>query len=308
MKMQIISSIEQLKNTKLSNSACALGTFDGIHLGHQDVINAAGNFAKARGYQLMVFTFSTHPMSKIMPELVPERIIDRPTKIKLLKELNVDILVNIPFNQAIAKMSGDDFLKMLHEANVKAVAVGENYTYGAGGLGNVQSLQAGGLVYDFTVLVRKLLTLKREVISSTHIRKAINKGNVAKANAMLGRDYSIAGVVVTGDQRGRTIDYPTANVNLTDTNIAMPAFGVYAGKVEVEDKIYSAMVNIGSNPTFGPGETHLEAHLFDYSGDLYGQEIRVYLHDYIRPEIKFANIEELKAQIDKDAVIIRNLF
>ncbi len=307
MKMQIISSIEQLKNTKLSYSACALGTFDGIHLGHQDVIKAAGSFARARGYQLMVFTFSNHPMSKIMPELVPERIIDRPTKIKLLQALNVDILVNIPFNQAIAQMSPDAFLQMLHAANVKAVSVGENFTYGAGGLGNVQSLLAAGQVYDFTILVRKLLTLKREVISSTHIRKAINKGNVAKANAMLGRAYSIAGVVVAGDQRGRTMDYPTANINLTDTNIALPAFGVYAGKVAVGDDLYPAMINIGSNPTFNLGEIHLEAHLFDYKGDLYGQEIRVYLYDYIRPEIKFDNIEALKDQIDKDAVLIRKL-
>ena len=305
--MQIISSIDQLKNTKLGYSACALGTFDGIHLGHQDVINAAKNFAKAKGYQLMVFTFSNHPMSKIMPELVPERIIDRPTKIKLLQNLGVDVLVNIPFNQAFAQMSGADFLHMLHAAGVKAVAVGENYTYGAGGLGNVQTLKAAGKAYDFTVLVSKLLTLKREVISSTHIRKAINKGNVAKANAMLGRAYSIAGVVVTGDRRGRTMDYPTANINLTDTNIAMPAFGVYAGKVEVDDKLYPAMVNIGNNPTFNVEEIHLEAHLFDYKGDLYGQEIRVYLYDYIRPEIKFADIEALKVQIGKDAISIRKL-
>lgn len=303
--MQIISSIDQLKHTKLGYSACALGTFDGIHLGHQDVIGAAKKFARARGYQLMVFTFSNHPMSKIMPELVPERIIDRPTKIKLLQALNVDILVNIPFNQAFAQMSGDEFLKMLHDANVKAVAVGENYTYGAGGLGNVQSLQAAGKTYDFTVLVSKLLTLKREVISSTHIRKAINKGNVAKANAMLGRDYSIAGVVVAGDQRGRTMDYPTANINLTDTNIAMPAFGVYAGKVEIDDEVYAAMINIGNNPTFGVGQTHLEAHLFDYKGNLYGREIRVYLHEFIRPEIKFASLEELKTQIDKDCALIK---
>ena len=305
--MQIIASIDQLKNTKLGFSAAALGTFDGIHLGHQEVIKAAGSFAQRHGYQLMVFTFSNHPLSKIMPELVPERLIDRPTKIQLLKELGVDILVNIPFNQLIAQMPAEDFLKMLHEANVKAIAVGENYTYGAGGIGNVQTLQAAAQTYDFTILVQKLLTLKREVISSTHIRKAINKGNVAKANAMLGRPYSIAGVVIGGEQRGRTMDYPTANIDLTDTNVALPAFGVYAGKVLTEEKIYPAMINIGSNPTFNNETIHLEAHLFDFKDDLYGKEIRVYLYDYIRPEIKFASIKELKTQIDKDAVLIRKL-
>ena len=298
--MKLIQTLNELKKAQLAPSAAALGTFDGLHLGHQEVIGSTGRYAKAHGLKLMVFTFSNHPMANLMPELEPKRLIDNETKIRLMEKIGVEILVNIPFDKKLASIAAEDFLAMLVKAGVKAVGIGDNFSFGAGGRGNVELLQAQHERFGLTVLARPLLKLEGEIVSSTNIRNAIAEGNLDLANKMLGRAYEIHGKVVKGDQRGRLLGFPTANLQLLGRNIAIPSFGVYAGQVMVHKTLYGAMVNVGDNPTFENQHTRLEAHLFNFSGDLYGQELRVRLLHKIRDEIRFTSKEELIARMKKD--------
>lgn len=305
--MKLITSLEELNNAQLLPSAAALGTFDGVHRGHQEVILTTKEYAREHHLQLMVFTFSTHPLASLKPELEPARLLDNDAKVRLMVELGVDILVNIPFTKDLAALSADEFLSLLVKAGVKAVGIGDNFSFGAGGKGNVHLLKAEHTRYGLTILSRPLLKVDGLVVSSTNIRKAIKEGRVALAQEMLGRPYAIRGRVVSGDHRGRSLGFPTANLKLLGTHMAIPAFGVYAGFVKVGEKRYDAMINVGDNPTFANQETRLEVHLFDFSGDLYGQEITVGLLLRIRGEKKFSSLEKLKEQLQEDEKMIKGL-
>lgn len=305
--MKLITSLEELNNAQLLPSAAALGTFDGVHRGHQEVILTTKEYAREHHLQLMVFTFSTHPLASLKPELEPARLLDNETKIHIMVELGVDILVNIPFTKELAARSADEFLAMLVKAGVKAVGIGDNFSFGAGGKGNVHLLKAEHTKYGLTILSRPLLKVDGLVVSSTNIRKAIREGRVALAREMLGRPYEIRGKVVSGDRRGRSLGFPTANLKLLGTHMAIPAFGVYAGFVKVGNTQYDAMINVGDNPTFANQETRLEVHLFDFSGDLYGQEIRVQLLLRVRGEKKFGSLEKLIRQLQEDETMVKGL-
>lgn len=306
--MEIITSLEAVK-TEYSPSVIALGTFDGLHLGHQDIIKTARDYAQKHGLKLIVFTFSNHPLSLIKPDLVPVRIITQQQKIKYLEKLGVDILVNVPFDHDLAGLSPDEFLKKLAVFNYRCLVVGENFSYGFLGSGKTDTLQRTGLHDHFTVIIRQLVKCGKNIISSTGIRSLIQAGHVEHANQMLGRAYALTGIVTHGAQRGRTIGFPTANIELQRSETAVPATGGYAVKVKVGDKLYFGMANIGNNPTFGDVEhARLEVNLFDFEGDLYGREITVYFYKYIRGEEKFASIDELKARITEDRGNIKNYF
>lgn len=305
--MKLITSLEELNKAQLLPSAAALGTFDGVHRGHQEVILATKEYARQHHLQLMVFTFSTHPLASLKPELEPARLLDNETKVHLMVELGVDILVNIPFTKELAARSADEFLSLLVKAGVRAVGIGDNFSFGAGGRGNVHLLKAEHTRYGLTILSRPLLKVDSMVVSSTNIRRAIKEGRVALAREMLGRPYEIRGKVVSGDRRGRSLGFPTANLKLLGTHMAIPAFGVYAGSVKVGKQQYDAMVNVGDNPTFANQETRLEVHLFDFDGNLYGQEIRVELWLRIRGEKKFSSLEKLIRQLQEDEKMVKSL-
>lgn len=305
--MKLITSLEELNNAQLLPSAAALGTFDGVHRGHQEVILTTKEYARQHHLQLMVFTFSTHPLASLKPELEPARLLDNEAKVHLMVELGVDILVNIPFTKELAARSADEFLSLLVKAGVKAVGIGDNFSFGAGGRGNVHLLKAEHTRYGLTVLSRPLLKVDSMVVSSTNIRRAIKEGRVALAREMLGRPYEIRGKVVSGDHRGRSLGFPTANLKLLGTHMAIPAFGVYAGSVKVGKQRYDAMVNVGDNPTFANQETRLEVHLFNFDGNLYGQEIRVELWLRIRGEKKFSSLEKLIRQLQEDEKMVKSL-
>ena len=305
--MKLITSLEELNNAQLLPSAAALGTFDGVHRGHQEVILTTKEYARQHHLQLMVFTFSTHPLASLKPELEPARLLDNEAKVHLMVELGVDILVNIPFTKELAARSADEFLSLLVKAGVRAVGIGDNFSFGAGGRGNVHLLKAEHTRYGLTVLARPLLKVDSMVVSSTNIRRAIKEGRVALAREMLGRPYEIRGKVVSGDHRGRSLGFPTANLKLLGTHMAIPAFGVYAGSVKVGKQRYDAMVNVGDNPTFANQETRLEVHLFNFDGNLYGQEIRVELWLRIRGEKKFSSLEKLIRQLQEDEKMVKSL-
>lgn len=307
--MEIITSLDAELKNKYPATVIALGTFDGLHLGHTDVINTARDYAERSGLKLAVFTFSNHPLALIRPDLVPVRIISAEEKIKLLESFGVDYLINIPFTEDFAALSPDEFLDRLACFNYRCLVVGENFTYGFLGSGKTETLERSGRKNGFDVIVRPLVKINGNVVSSTGIRNLIQAGHIEYANRMLGRAYSITGKIVHGEQRGRRLGFPTANIELLHGEMAVPAPGVYAVTASIEGSIYEGMGNIGNNPTFNDVEhARLEVNLFNCSGDLYGKTMSVQFHKYIRAEKKFSGVEELCRQIEEDKKAIKTYF
>lgn len=307
--MEIITSLDAELKNKYPATVIALGTFDGLHLGHTDVINTARDYAERNGLKLAVFTFSNHPLALIRPDLVPVRIISAEEKIKLLESFGVDYLINIPFTEDFAALSPDEFLEKLVCFNYRCLVVGENFTYGFLGSGKTETLERSGRKNGFDVIVRPLVKMNGNVVSSTGIRNLIQAGHIEYANRMLGRAYAITGKIVHGEQRGRKLGFPTANIELLHGEMAVPAPGVYAVTVSIEGSIYEGMGNIGNNPTFNDVEhARLEVNLFNCSGDLYGKTMSVQFHKYIRAEKKFSGVEELCRQIEEDKKAIKTYF
>ena len=307
--MEIITSLDAELKNKYPATVIALGTFDGLHLGHTDVINTAKDYAERNGLKLAVFTFSNHPLALIRPDLVPVRIISAEEKIKLLESFGVDYLINIPFTEDFAALSPDEFLDRLACFNYRCLVVGENFTYGFLGSGKTETLERSGRKNGFDVIVRPLVKMNGNVVSSTGIRNLIQAGHIENANRMLGRAYAITGKIVHGEQRGRKLGFPTANIELLHGEMAVPAPGVYAVTASIEGSIYEGMGNIGNNPTFNDVEhARLEVNLFNCSGDLYGKTMSVQFHKYIRAEKKFSGVEELCRQIEEDKKAIKTYF
>lgn len=307
--MEIITSLDAELKNKYPATVIALGTFDGLHLGHTDVINTARDYAERSGLKLAVFTFSNHPLALIRPDLVPVRIISAEEKIKLLESFGVDYLINIPFTEDFAALSPDEFLDRLACFNYRCLVVGENFTYGFLGSGKTETLERSGRKNGFDVIVRPLVKMNGNVVSSTGIRNLIQAGHIEYANRMLGRAYSITGKIVHGEKRGRKLGFPTANIELLHGEMAVPAPGVYAVTASIEGSIYEGMGNIGNNPTFNDVEhARLEVNLFNCSGDLYGKTMSVQFHKYIRAEKKFSGVEELCRQIEEDKKAIKTYF
>lgn len=298
--MEIITSLEQL-HSFAAPCVVALGTFDGLHRGHLDVIGTAKQEAEHTGAKLAVFTFSNHPLEWINPAHVPVALVTPAVKLQLLENLGVDVLIDIPFNQLVADLLPQQFLERLRALNYSCLVVGENFTYGQRGMGNVYTLAASAQALGFKLIVRKLVSNNGTIISSTEIRRLITAGEVQQAAKMLGRSYSISGIVAHGNERGRLLGYPTANLELVDAHVAIPLGGVYAVRAYVDGGVYGGMANIGKNPTFGDVEKpRLETNIFGFSGDIYGKTLTIEFVQRIRGEVKFAGIDALKAQLAQD--------
>lgn len=298
--MEIITSLEQL-HSFAAPCVVALGTFDGLHRGHLDVIGTAKQEAEHTGAKLAVFTFSNHPLEWINPAHVPVALVTPAVKLQLLENLGVDVLIDIPFNQLVADLLPQQFLERLSALNYSCLVVGENFTYGQRGVGNVYTLAASAQALGFKLIVRKLVSNNGIIISSTEIRRLITAGEVQQAAKMLGRSYSISGIVAHGNERGRLLGYPTANLELVDAHVAIPLGGVYAVRAYVDGCVYGGMANIGKNPTFGDVEKpRLETNIFGFSGDIYGKTLTIEFVQRIRGEVKFAGIDALKAQLAQD--------
>ena len=298
--MEIITSLEQL-HSFAAPCVVALGTFDGLHRGHLDVIGTAKQEAEHTGAKLAVFTFSNHPLEWINPAHVPVALVTPAVKLQLLENLGVDVLIDIPFNQLVADLLPQQFLERLSALNYSCLIVGENFTYGQRGVGNVYTLAASAQALGFKLIVRKLVSNNGTIISSTEIRRLITAGEVQQAAKMLGRSYSISGIVAHGNERGRLLGYPTANLELVDAHVAIPLGGVYAVRAYVDGGVYGGMANIGKNPTFGDVEKpRLETNIFGFSGDIYGKTLTIEFVQRIRGEVKFTGIDALKEQLAQD--------
>ncbi|MYL42207.1 bifunctional riboflavin kinase/FAD synthetase [Virgibacillus salexigens] len=294
----------------LPETVTAIGFFDGIHKGHQHVIRTAVSKAKEKGMESAVITFYPHPTVVLKKDVQHVRYITPlREKKEILKRLGVDRLYIINFNHDLAALSPQDFvdhfIKGLH---IKHVVAGFDFSYGHKGKGNMDTI-AEHAANAFTTTTISKVELDDKKVSSTRIRELLSIGNVEKANELLGRPLTVDGIVVKGEQRGKEMGYPTANID-TNTEALLPKPGIYAVKVIYKNEKYEGMASLGFNPTFDTGLTEpvLEVNIFDYNNDLYGDELFVEFHKFIRDEEKFASIEQLITELDQDEVISRSFF
>ena len=298
-----------LRNTRdlpaeARGAVVALGNFDGVHRGHQALIGKARGLADDAGAKLVAVVFEPYPREFFRPDAEPFRLTPFRAKSRLLDALGVDFLIELHFDAAMAATQAPDFVAevLVKELAVSHVVVGEDFRFGKGRSGDAVTLAYMGEMEGFGVTVFAPLAAGSDrKISSSRIRAALREGHPDEAARLLGHWWSVEGVVVPGDKRGRSIGIPTANLHVKGTLV--PAFGVYAVRVHIgaEAKIYDGVANFGLRPTFAVSEPLLEAHLFDFTGEFYGEWVRVELIAYLRPERKFESLEALKAQIAVDS-------
>lgn len=303
--MKRITSLSQV--TDSDRGACAaIGNFDGVHLGHQAVLDLTRGEARSRGAPVAVLTFEPHPREVFRPDAPPFRLMNAEAKAHRLEKLGVDLLYELPFDAELFGLTDQEFCRnVLHDGlGVANVTVGSDFCYGKGRSGNIRTLRSSGAALGFGVTIADLLRLdsESERVSSTAIRNALQDGLPHKAAAMLGHWHRIEGPVLHGEKRGRLLGYPTTNMDISA--IHRPKFGVYAVLVEVvtgpHAGHYHGVASLGIRPMFGENSPNIETHLFDFAGDLYGEHLSVGLVEYLRPEQKFASVDALTAQMGRD--------
>jgi len=309
--MRLLRHINEV-GTEHRGNVVALGNFDGFHRGHQVVIGEAGRLARDMNLGLTVVVTEPHPVSFFAPKAPPFRLTPFRERAQLLEQFGIDQLLVLPFDKSLAGMQAQDFVTeiLLKGLDTEHVFVGYDYRFGKGRGGGTDVLAWMGEMEGFGLSVIKPVTVglegyAGEVYSSTLVRQALQAGEARKAAALLGHWWSINGRVTKGDQRGRTIGFPTANVELGES--LQPKLGVYAVRVHIEgdDRVIQGVANVGNRPTFDKRDVLLEVHLFDFEEDLYDKHLRVELVAFLRPEQKFDGIDALKDQIHRDSRVAR---
>ena len=286
----------------------AIGNFDGVHLGHQAVLRQA---ASVTGAPLGVVTFEPHPREILIPDAPPFRLMNAEARSHLLAKLGVIHLYELPFNAALMALSPEDFARDIlgERLGLAHVTVGQDFRFGRNRAGTADDLKAFGDRFGFGVTIAKLVETAGLEVSSTRIREALAEGQPRDAAMMLGHQHRIEGVVERGDQRGRDLGYPTANMSIT--GLHPPKFGVYAVRIDVltgeNAGRYDGVASLGVRPMFGENIPNLETHVFDFRGDLYGSQMSVALVEYLRPEEKFDSLEALIVQMDADSARAREI-
>jgi riboflavin kinase/FMN adenylyltransferase len=278
----------------------ALGSFDGIHLGHMSLINKTVELAKANNAKSMICTFKNHPLSVINKEICPKLIMDNDTKINLLEKTGIDIVNLVNFDKKFMKITPEEFINnMVKLYNAKGIVVGFNYRFGYKNLGDVEMIKTYSKLLGYKLYVCDAITINDEVVSSSKIRHLIAEGNITKANELLDRPHSTIGKVIEGKQLGRTIGFPTVNLNY-DKEYILPKGGVYYTVVEYENHFYKAITNIGYNPTVEGGKLSVETHILNFNKQIYGEVVKINFIKRIRDEVKFKTIDKLQQQLLKD--------
>ncbi|MCQ2968644.1 MAG: bifunctional riboflavin kinase/FAD synthetase [Clostridium sp.] len=278
----------------------ALGSFDGLHKGHLSLIRKMKKLAKECQGQSIVYTFKNHPRKFINKNSTLNLIMTNEEKISILEQEGIDILAFKEFNKDIMEMSPEDFIKNICESfNIKGIVVGFNFKFGYKNSGDIKLLHELKSKYDFDLYVMEPCIYNESVVSSTRIRQSIIDGEVEEAFNMLTRPYSIKGKVIHGKKLGRTIGFPTANLEI-DKSKCIPARGVYYTNVCIEGNIFKGITSVGYNPTVNGKELTIETNILDFNKDIYGQIINVSFIEKIREEIKFNNLEQLVNQLNID--------
>ncbi|HDD54670.1 MAG TPA: bifunctional riboflavin kinase/FAD synthetase [Chloroflexi bacterium] len=294
--------IRDLKEVKLDRSWLTIGSFDGVHLGHQQIIQTLVTGAKQAGVPSVVVTFFPHPQFVLRGESRPYYLTLPEKRAQLLAELGVDYVFTFPFDERISQLSAREFISNLHEDfRFKELLIGYDFALGKDREGDSDLLQEIGGDLGYSVRVIPPFKVAEKLVSSSLIRSMIREGDVRLANTLLGREFSISGQVIKGDDRGKSLGFATCNLDVHSEVVNIKS-GVYASKGLVSGKLWPAVTNIGFRPTFGEDLSlpRIEAHLLDFSGNLYGQDVELLFVDRLRDEIKFSLVDDLIDQIKQD--------
>lgn len=288
-------------NSKLAK-VTTIGTFDGVHIGHQKILKQVVQLAEAKGYIPVVLTLFPHPRMALQKDDTIKLLNTIEERIELLKTFGIKEVIVKKFTKDFANLSAKDYVKqiLVDELNTKEIVIGYDHHFGKNRSANITDLKEFAKLYDFNVEEISAQDIEHVTVSSTKIRTALNEGQVALANSYLGYNFFITGTVIKGKELGRTIDFPTANINITATYKLIPSDGVYVVKSNVEGNTIFGMMNIGSNPTVNGKTRSIEVHFFNFKQDIYNSELKIEFLKRLRSEEKFQNLEALKIQLNKD--------
>lgn len=284
----------------------ALGSFDGLHIGHRALIDKINKKSKEKKCKSMVYTFKNHPLTTINKEKAPKLIINNETKVNLLQKLGIDYAAFVDFDEKFMKMTPEEFIENLVKTfNVKGIVVGFNYRFGYRNLGDTELLQKLSYKFKFELIIIDALMDGNDVISSSLIRRLIRSGNVDIANKYLMEPFLMKGSIVCGKKLGRKLGFPTANLNYNENSV-VPKQGIYYTNIKYNKKIFKGITNIGYNPTVNGQQLTIETFVLDFNKEIYGETIEVYFINKFRDEIKFSSLEELISQLKIDESYARS--
>jgi riboflavin kinase/FMN adenylyltransferase len=301
--MKVYRSIE--KPIDIKNAVITIGTFDGVHRGHQSILQHINAEAKNINGESVVITFHPHPRLLLRPDDKSLQLISTlEEKLDLLEKYQVQNIVVVPFTRAFSTLSASEYITdfLVDKFHPKKIVIGYDHHFGNNRSGNIDMLISHQDKYNFTVDEISKKVVDEIDVSSTKIRKSLNEGNVKQAASLLGHEYTLEGIIKKGKQLGRTIGYPTANINSPEELKLIPAYGVYAVKVFYKNELYKGMLNIGKRPTVDGTDMTIEVNIFDFDKDIYGERLKVEFVDRIRNEVKFDNLDALKNQIHLDKI------
>lgn len=309
--MKIYHGLEELK--QINNPVITIGTFDGVHLGHQKLISRLNKAAELLQGESVLLTFYPHPRMVLFPESHGLKLIQtQEEKLAKLRDTGLQNVIIVPFTKALSRMTALEFVRdiLVNKLNVKKLVIGYDHQFGKNREGSIGFLKSVADTYGFEVDEIEAQEVDEMNVSSTKIRKAILAGEITQANRFLGAPFQLSGTVVKGNGLGKTIGFPTANIDLQSEIKLLPRKGVYAVELFLpHGEHFAGMMNLGTRPTVTSDEAiSIEINIFDFDGDLYGQTVNVMVLSYIRDEIKFDSLESLKQQIKKDEIAVRNFF
>ena len=287
---------------KLNFAIVTSGTFDGVHYGHQKILQRLEEITRKNDGESVLLTYWPHPRLVLFPDQELFMLTSIEEKAELLSRKHVDHLVIIPFTEEFSNLSSESFIKdiLVDRIGTKKLVIGYDHKFGKNRSGSFEELKKDGPIYGFEVEEIPKQMIENNAVSSTKIRKALIAGAIDIANGYLGRPFCIHGKVIEGDKIGRTLEFPTANIEVFFKHKLIPAEGIYAVKVDVGNECYKGMLNIGFRPTFGGTQKRVEVNIFDFDNNIYGDEIKVEFYHKIRSEIKFKSVGDLKSQLQQD--------
>ncbi|QTE35028.1 bifunctional riboflavin kinase/FAD synthetase [Mucilaginibacter gossypii] len=301
--MRVYNNIDEF--TAVNNAVVTIGTFDGVHLGHRKIISGIKELAESTGGETVILTFFPHPRMILHPEDESLKLITTiAEKADLMERIGVDHLIITPFSRDFSNQSAESYIRdvLVNKIGTKKIVIGYDHRFGKDRQGGFEDLQRLSPVYGFDVVEIPEQDINEVAISSTRIRNALLSGDIHLANAFLGYPFFITGKVVRGDQIGRQLGYPTANIVVEEKYKLIPCDGIFAVTVIIADQKYKGMAYIGSRPTVNGLSRNIEVNIFDFNEEIYNQTIRMEFHHYIRGDVKFSSLDELKVQLAQDKV------
>lgn len=299
--MKIYHNLNEISN--INNPVASIGMFDGVHTGHQQIFEDLINTAESMGGESVAITFDTHPRMVLQHDAYKLKFINSyQEKVELIENKGIDHLIFLPFTREFSKQTTTDFVKniLVKLLKIKALLVGYDNRFGNKENNNFNELFKLSKEYHFEIKQSEIKYIDNVIVSSTKIREALDKGEIRNANKLLGYRYQFSGKIVMGNQIGQQIGFPTANIDLENDFKLIPSIGVYAVLIEYQNYTYKGMLNIGIRPTLNINKLSIEAHIFDFNKDIYGQYLKIFFVDKIRDEQRFSNLDELVLQLQKD--------